>query len=63
MPNDTLDSSQEKRKLESMTEKSEQPRWIAGVEPSKELLAMNGTQILEYECRDQPTKLRELIAA
>src|ERR1700748_527538 len=46
-----------------MIQKSEQPRWIAGVEPSKELLAMNGTQILEYECREQPTKLRELIAA
>jgi glucosamine--fructose-6-phosphate aminotransferase (isomerizing) len=45
-----------------MTAKSEQPRWIAGVEPPKELLAMNGTQILEYECREQPTKLRELIA-
>ena len=33
------------------------------MEPASELLAMNGTQILEYECREQPGKLRELIAA
>ena len=46
-----------------MAQKTEQPRWIAGVEPSKELLAMDGTQILEYECREQPGKLRELISA
>ena len=39
------------------------PRWIAGVEPSKELLAANGTQILEIECREQPGRLRELIQA
>jgi glucosamine--fructose-6-phosphate aminotransferase (isomerizing) len=46
-----------------MTQTSEQPRWIGGIKPSQELLAMNGTQILEYECREQSTKLRELIAA
>lgn len=40
-----------------------QPRWIAGVKPSDEVLTMNGTQILEYECRQQPSRLRELIAA
>ncbi|MBB6143596.1 glucosamine--fructose-6-phosphate aminotransferase (isomerizing) [Silvibacterium bohemicum] len=39
------------------------PRWIAGVEPSKELLAANGTQILEIECREQPKRLRDLILA
>jgi glucosamine--fructose-6-phosphate aminotransferase (isomerizing) len=39
------------------------PRWISGIEPSKELLAANGTQILEMECREQPKRLRELIAA
>jgi glutamine---fructose-6-phosphate transaminase (isomerizing) len=39
------------------------PRWIAGVEPSKELLAANGTQILEIECREQPHRLRDLIQA
>ena len=38
-------------------------RWISGVEPSKELLAANGTQILEIECREQPRRLRELIRA
>jgi glucosamine--fructose-6-phosphate aminotransferase (isomerizing) len=39
------------------------PRWIAGIEPPKELLAANGTQILEIECRQQPQKLAELIEA
>ncbi len=37
------------------------PRWIAGIEPSKELLAATGTQILEIECREQPHRLRDLI--
>ncbi|HEX3438015.1 MAG TPA: SIS domain-containing protein [Pseudacidobacterium sp.] len=46
-----------------MTEKKDRPRWIGGVEPPSELLAMNGAQILEYECREQPAKLRDLIAA
>src|SRR5580698_5161217 len=41
----------------------EKPRWIAGIEPAKELLAANGTQILEIECRDQPRRLRDLIQA
>lgn len=45
-----------------MAQIEEEPRWIAGVKPSAEVLAMNGTQILEYECRQQPGKLRELIA-
>jgi glucosamine--fructose-6-phosphate aminotransferase (isomerizing) len=39
------------------------PRWINGIEPVKELLAANGTQILEIECREQPERLRELIRA
>ena len=39
------------------------PRWINGIEPAKELLAMNGTQILEYECREQPARLRDLLSA
>jgi glucosamine--fructose-6-phosphate aminotransferase (isomerizing) len=38
-------------------------RWINGIEPAKELLAANGTQILEIECREQPERLRELIRA
>ncbi|MFL6304630.1 MAG: SIS domain-containing protein [Candidatus Sulfotelmatobacter sp.] len=46
-----------------MTVKNDQPQWIGGVEPPSELLVMNGTQILEFECREQPDKLRELIAA
>ena len=48
---------------QDMAETVDQPRWIAGVKPSDELLAMNGIQVLEYECRQQPGKLRELIAA
>jgi glucosamine--fructose-6-phosphate aminotransferase (isomerizing) len=39
------------------------PRWISGIEPRKELLDANGTQILEIECREQPGRLRELIDA
>ncbi len=34
--------------------KMEAPRWIAGIEPAKELLTATGTQILEIECREQP---------
>ena len=37
------------------------PRWINGIEPSPALLASNGTQILEIECREQPARLRELL--
>lgn len=39
------------------------PRWIAGIEPAKELLSATGTQILEIECRQQPAKLNELLHA
>ena len=46
-----------------MTQKPEQPHWIGGVKPPKELLAMNGTQMLEHECHEQPARLRALIAA
>ena len=46
-----------------MAETGDQPRWIAGVKPSNKVLAMNGAQVLEYECRQQPERLRELIAA
>lgn len=41
--------------------KKQPPRWISGIEPPKELLTANGTQILEIECREQPERLRELI--
>ena len=36
-------------------------RWISGVEPAPELLTATGTQILDLECRQQPTTLRKLI--
>lgn len=39
------------------------PRWISGIEPAKELFSATGTQILELECREQPARLHELIAA
>lgn len=39
------------------------PRWISGIEPAKVLLSATGAQILEIECREQPTKLHELIRA
>ncbi len=46
-----------------MEEQKKTPRWINGIEPTKELLSANGTQILEIECREQPARLRELITA
>lgn len=46
-----------------MSEVKQAPRWIAGVEPTREVLAMDGTQVLEMECRQQPEKLRELLSA
>jgi glutamine---fructose-6-phosphate transaminase (isomerizing) len=39
------------------------PRWIGGVEPPAALLTATGTEILEFECREQPRRLRELIEA
>jgi len=39
----------------------QQPRWISGIEPPKELLTATGTQILEIECREQPARLRDLL--
>jgi len=42
-------------------EETKAPRWISGIEPSKELLTATGTQILEMECREQPARLRALI--
>src|SRR6202050_1749493 len=43
--------------------KAAAPRWIAGIEPAKELLTATGTQILEIECREQPEQLRRLLGA
>jgi glutamine---fructose-6-phosphate transaminase (isomerizing) len=45
------------------SEKASAPRWIAGVEPAPEVLKMNGTAVLEMECREQPARLAALIAA
>jgi glucosamine--fructose-6-phosphate aminotransferase (isomerizing) len=46
-------------------EGSERPgsRWIAGIEPPKELLSATGTEIFELECRQQPQLLKQLIHA
>ena len=44
-------------------EKMSAPRWIAGIEPAAEVLKMNGTEVLEMECREQPARLAGLIAA
>lgn len=48
-------------KMDSPTNRT--PRWISGIEPAKVLLSATGAQILEIECREQPTKLHELIRA
>jgi glucosamine--fructose-6-phosphate aminotransferase (isomerizing) len=39
------------------------PRWIAGIEPAKEILGYTGTQVLEMECRQQPELFRALLKA
>ncbi|WP_058188643.1 SIS domain-containing protein [Terracidiphilus gabretensis] len=44
-------------------EKQEKPRWIGGVEPPSILLNATGTEVLEYECREQPRLLHDLIHA
>jgi len=45
------------------SEKTNAPRWIAGIEPAPEVLKMDGTAVLEMECREQPKRLAALIAA
>ena len=44
-------------------EKQEKPRWIGGVEPPVILMNATGTEVLEYECREQPRLLHDLIHA
>jgi glucosamine--fructose-6-phosphate aminotransferase (isomerizing) len=44
-------------------EKQEKPRWIGGVEPPATLISATGTEVLEYECRQQPQLLHDLIHA
>jgi glucosamine--fructose-6-phosphate aminotransferase (isomerizing) len=57
-----FDAEQERNQKEQMIEDTQKrPRWIGGVEPPAELLAADGTQILNIECRQQPSKLNELI--
>jgi glucosamine--fructose-6-phosphate aminotransferase (isomerizing) len=44
-------------------ENQEKPRWTGGVEPPASLLNATGTEVLEYECRQQPQLLHNLIQA
>jgi len=47
-----------------MTQSENQsPRWIAGIEPSSDLLALSMTSIYEMECREQPRCLAALFGA
>jgi glucosamine--fructose-6-phosphate aminotransferase (isomerizing) len=42
---------------------SQESRWIAGVEPPKEMLTRSMTSIYEMECREQPERLARLLLA
>jgi glutamine---fructose-6-phosphate transaminase (isomerizing) len=42
---------------------SQESRWVAGVEPPKEMLTRNMTSIYEKECREQPERLARLLQA
>src|SRR5579872_4223022 len=42
---------------------SQESRWIAGVEPSSELLTQSMTSIYEMECREQPERIAQLLRA
>jgi glucosamine--fructose-6-phosphate aminotransferase (isomerizing) len=42
---------------------SQESRWIAGVEPPKEMLTLSMTSIYEMECREQPECLARLLQA
>src|ERR1700691_6726771 len=42
---------------------SQESRWIAGVEPPKEMLTRSMTSIYEMECREQPGCLAGLLRA
>lgn len=41
----------------------QESRWIAGVEPPKEMLTRSMTSIYEMECREQPERLGHLLRA
>jgi glutamine---fructose-6-phosphate transaminase (isomerizing) len=42
---------------------NKQTKWIAGIEPPKEMLTMSMTEIYEKECHEQPERLAELLKA
>jgi glutamine---fructose-6-phosphate transaminase (isomerizing) len=42
---------------------SQESRWIAGVEPPREMLTRSMTSIYEMECREQPERLARLLQA
>jgi glucosamine--fructose-6-phosphate aminotransferase (isomerizing) len=42
---------------------SQESRWIAGIEPPKEMLTRSMTSIYEMECREQPERLGRLLQA
>jgi glucosamine--fructose-6-phosphate aminotransferase (isomerizing) len=44
-------------------QQSQESRWIAGVEPPKEMLTRSMTSIYEMECREQPECLARLLQA
>jgi glucosamine--fructose-6-phosphate aminotransferase (isomerizing) len=44
-------------------QKNQKLRWIAGIEPSAEMLNRSMTSIYEMECREQPERLAQLLRA
>jgi len=42
---------------------NQEPKWIAGVKPPAEIRNMSMTEIYEFECREQPQRLADLIRA
>lgn len=44
-------------------QRSRESRWIAGIEPSREMLTRSMTSIYEMECREQPERLAQLLRA
>lgn len=42
---------------------SKEPKWIAGVKPSEDMLKLGMAEIFEKECREQPERLAQLFHA
>jgi len=40
-----------------------EPRWIAGIEPERDMQTQSMTSIYEKECREQPERLAQLLRA